>query len=58
MGLFQLIRSVFSYGDAQPARLIQSNRALPQILDAFESQLDGEEECVEPIWGWDRDMIQ
>ena len=58
MGLFQLVRSLFGYGDAEPARLMHRNRALPLMLNAFESQLDGEEEGTEPIWGWDRDMIQ
>lgn len=58
MGFLQRIRNAFGYSDAQPTRLSHRDRSLPLMLDAFEAQLDEEEKGVEPLWGWDRKMIQ
>lgn len=57
MGLFDFLRRTFptAFG---PMRLTQQRRDVPLMLDALTANLDPEQEAIEPIWGWDRAMIQ
>lgn len=63
MGFLETIGRIFSplrgpSSDMEPVLLRQRDRTLPLMLHHLESQLDGEEEGTEPVWGWDRDAIQ